>query len=73
MSKFYKGASPNYFGKVNVIFGGGGGGVQARDVFRCTDQKKMAAGLPHPSISMTLWGGGGLVKRQNDVIFSKMV
>ena len=39
------------FGKVNVIltWGGGGGGVQARDVFRCTDRKNGV----RTSISMT--------------------
>ena len=65
-----KGASPNYFGKENVFLtlGGGGMPVQAPDVMN----KKMASGLPQPS---TLgWGAGGVImKRHNDVIFSKIV
>ena len=40
--------------------------------------KKMTAGLPQPSISMTLWGGEGggrgfIMKRLNEGNYSKIV
>ena len=54
-----KGASPNYLGNDNAILalgeeggGGGGGFVTFSDVHVLS--KKMASGLPQPSISRTL-------------------
>ena len=61
-----RGASPNYFGKDNVILTLGGG-------FRLvtfSDVLTTVPGLPHINDVMRL---GVIMKRHNDVIFSKIV
>ena len=55
---------------------GGGGGVQARYVFRCTDQKNGVRSPTTFDINDVMRGGGGgggggggvIMKRHNDVI-----
>ena len=62
-----------------TLEGGGGGGVQARDVIRCTDQKNGGRTPATFDINDVMRGGGGwgvggvIMKRQNDVNFSEIV
>ena len=69
-----KGASPNYFGKVNVILtlGGGGGGFRLV-TFSDVLTKKNGSRTPTTFDINEVMRVGVIMKRQNDVIFSKIV